>query len=66
MTAEQKTSLLMVRCPHCGRKAPYKGNPDRPFCSDRCRKIDLGAWADEDYRIPGPAAVDDELADRNN
>jgi len=30
-----------------------EGNPDRPFCSPKCRLIDLGRWAGEDYRIPG-------------
>jgi endogenous inhibitor of DNA gyrase (YacG/DUF329 family) len=29
------------------------GNPYRPFCSERCKLIDLGAWADESHRIPG-------------
>ena len=43
-------------CPTCGEPAEWEGNPDRPFCSDRCRMIDLGRWASEDYRIPiGPA-----------
>lgn len=42
-----------VKCPSCGREAPYDaGNPFRPFCSERCRLIDLGAWASEQYRIP--------------
>jgi hypothetical protein len=53
-----------VRCPICRREVAWEGNPHRPFCSDRCRVIDLGAWADERYRIPGePApseAADDE------
>jgi endogenous inhibitor of DNA gyrase (YacG/DUF329 family) len=31
----------------------WKNNPHRPFCSDRCRLIDLGAWGQERYRIPG-------------
>jgi len=44
-------------CPVCGRPALWEGNPSRPFCSERCRLIDLGAWVDEAYRIPGrPAA----------
>jgi hypothetical protein len=42
-----------VKCPVCGREAAWEGNPDRPFCSERCRLIDLGAWADERYKIPG-------------
>ena len=53
-----------VRCPICRREVAWEGNPHRPFCSDRCRVIDLGAWADERYRIPGEPgpseAADDE------
>jgi endogenous inhibitor of DNA gyrase (YacG/DUF329 family) len=42
-----------VRCPTCRRETPWAGNPHRPFCSDRCRLLDLAAWADERYRIAG-------------
>jgi hypothetical protein len=31
---------------------PWEGNPFRPFCSERCKMIDLGAWAGEEFRIP--------------
>ena len=42
-----------VICPRCKEKALYsKDNPFRPFCSERCKLIDLGAWADESYRVP--------------
>jgi endogenous inhibitor of DNA gyrase (YacG/DUF329 family) len=42
-----------VACPSCGAQAPYSPeNPWRPFCSERCRTNDLGAWASETYRIP--------------
>jgi hypothetical protein len=45
----------IVRCPHCGQAAPYTpDNPTRPFCSLRCRSIDLGAWAAEGYRVTAP------------
>jgi endogenous inhibitor of DNA gyrase (YacG/DUF329 family) len=44
---------MMVRCPHCGNPAEYKPeNSFRPFCSERCKLIDLGQWADESYRVP--------------
>ena len=40
-------------CPTCGKRAPYSlENPYRPFCSERCKLIDLGQWATENYRIP--------------
>ncbi|WP_432721939.1 DNA gyrase inhibitor YacG [Jeongeupia wiesaeckerbachi] len=43
----------IVNCPQCGEPAIYgPDNPFRPFCSRRCRLIDLGQWADEQYRIP--------------
>ena len=46
-------------CPTCGRPAEWENNPDRPFCSDRCRLLDLGAWADERYVVETDGAEDD-------
>jgi uncharacterized protein len=40
-----------MRCPIC-KKEVALGEPDFPFCSERCRLIDLGRWAAEEYRIP--------------
>lgn len=40
-------------CPVCTKEAAWRGNPFRPFCSERCRTIDLGKWASGEYRIPG-------------
>jgi len=37
------------------------GSPFRPFCSQRCKLVDLGAWADERYRIAAVEPDDDEL-----
>jgi hypothetical protein len=40
-------------CPQCGNASSLTpDNPARPFCSERCRLIDLGAWADGSYSIP--------------
>lgn len=48
-----------VKCPTCGKLTPWsKENPWRPFCSERCRLIDLGAWAGEDHRIPADTPHD--------
>ena len=44
---------LTVKCPTCRKETPWGNNPHRPFCSERCRLVDLGAWAQERYRIPG-------------
>lgn len=42
-----------VKCPQCGLLALYSPeNPARPFCSDRCKLIDLGEWASEGYKVP--------------
>jgi len=43
----------IVNCPQCGAHVVWDAsNPYRPFCSERCKMIDLGAWAAESYRIP--------------
>lgn len=42
-----------VRCPTCQGPSVWSAeNPYKPFCSERCRLIDLGAWANEEYRVP--------------
>lgn len=41
----------LARCPQCGKERPWEGNLYRPFCSKRCKLIDLGAWIDEAYII---------------
>ena len=43
----------VVRCPICRAEASWEENPHRPFCSERCRLIDLGAWPEGRYRVPG-------------
>ncbi|MFB2538303.1 MULTISPECIES: DNA gyrase inhibitor YacG [unclassified Acinetobacter] len=40
-----------LNCPRCQKLTTWQDNPYRPFCSERCRLIDLGAWANEDYKI---------------
>ena len=52
---------LWVDCPTCGGKSLYAPeNRFRPFCSERCRQIDLGAWAAEDFRMPTEAPPDED------
>jgi endogenous inhibitor of DNA gyrase (YacG/DUF329 family) len=46
-----------VRCPVCKKEKTWKDNPFRPFCSERCRLIDLGKWASEEYRISGEKKI---------
>lgn len=42
-----------MHCPLCRAETTWEGNPTRPFCSERCKLIDLGHWATERYRIAG-------------
>ncbi len=44
--------MPLVKCPRCGQPAGWKDNPARPFCSERCKLIDFGAWANEEYSVP--------------
>ena len=51
----------IVRCPTCDRVVEWSaGSPWRPFCSERCKLIDLGAWASEQRSIPGNEAEAEE------
>ena len=43
---------MRVKCPHCGRETEYEGNEFRPFCSERCKLLDFGGWAEENYKLP--------------
>jgi len=50
-----------VPCPTCRRPALFApANPWRPFCSERCRGVDLGAWANESYRVEVPPGREDD------
>ena len=52
-----------VNCPVCGAVVPWAPESQyRPFCSNRCRKIDLGAWANDEYKIPAAPGDPDEEA----
>lgn len=49
-------SPTRVKCPTCGREIEWsERSPFRPFCSERCKLIDLGAWLSEQRGIPGDA-----------
>jgi hypothetical protein len=51
-----------VRCPTCRRDVDWDAAPFRPFCSERCRLIDLGAWLTEQHAIAGDSATTQEAA----
>jgi hypothetical protein len=44
---------MKTKCPTCKKKTVWENNPYRPFCSERCKLLDLGAWAAEKYWIKG-------------
>ncbi|HEU4624249.1 MAG TPA: DNA gyrase inhibitor YacG [Steroidobacteraceae bacterium] len=55
----------LVKCPTCGRQIEWsEQNPFRPFCSERCRLIDLGAWLSEQRAIPGESVPSSDEAPR--
>lgn len=59
---------MIIRCPVCKKETTWEENPFRPFCSDRCRLMDLGKWAAGEYRIEGeekPSEEDGE-AEKND
>ena len=47
---------MLIRCPTCRRELPNAPEtyPHRPFCSARCKSVDLGRWLDEEYKISSP------------
>jgi hypothetical protein len=50
---------LSRQCPQCAQHVTWPETPTYPFCSERCRLIDLGVWASGEYRIPGEQVSDD-------
>ena len=62
LNAVSSNATATVACPQCGADVEWgEQSPYRPFCSKRCRLIDLGDWLDERHQIPGePAWVDPE------
>lgn len=55
----QQPAKRIVPCPYCGQPVPWgPESRHRPFCSERCKLIDLGQWATEQYRIPNEADPD--------
>ncbi|MGD8567753.1 MAG: DNA gyrase inhibitor YacG [Gammaproteobacteria bacterium] len=59
--------VKIVKCPTCEREVEWStDNPWRPFCSERCKLIDLGEWASESHRIAGDTADDFALPDQGD
>jgi endogenous inhibitor of DNA gyrase (YacG/DUF329 family) len=58
-------SFLLMKCPNCGKPTVWQDNPHRPFCSERCKLIDFGKWADEEYRVPAETSQPFESANED-
>ncbi|PYS27176.1 MAG: DNA gyrase inhibitor YacG [Acidobacteria bacterium] len=54
----------MRKCPTCGKPVEGQENPWRPFCSERCKLIDFGRWANEEYRVPSQHINPPEVTER--
>ena len=54
---------MEIHCPRCQQVVAKEGNPYWPFCSERCKLLDLGAWAKEEYRVPGSDIVSAEVVE---
>ena len=61
MSARPKARVAAGACPECGKPADPA---HRPFCSDRCRRVDLNRWLSGGYAIPGEPADPDDLPPR--
>lgn len=58
----KNTSPIIVKCPRCGKSVHWaESEKHRPFCSERCKLIDLGEWASESNVIPGEPIVTELL-----
>jgi len=59
-SVDDSRTAKIFPCPVCRKITRYNtDNPYRPFCSERCRMIDLGQWLEEDYRVAGEQAAPD-------
>lgn len=52
--------MLSVKCPQCKKEFNYYSSEFRPFCSEKCRLIDLGQWLSESYSVPAQKMTPEE------
>ncbi|MGQ9571229.1 MAG: DNA gyrase inhibitor YacG [Thermodesulfovibrionales bacterium] len=57
---------MKIICPTCKKKTTWEENPWRPFCSERCKLIDLGKWVSEEYRIEGEKVKSEEQSTKSS
>lgn len=64
---DKPAATRVVACPHCGKPVEWsEKSPWKPFCSERCRMVDLGEWFDESHAIPGESADEDGRQNRSD
>ncbi|MFC1549360.1 DNA gyrase inhibitor YacG [Nitrospirota bacterium] len=51
---------MKIVCPICKAETTWEENPDRPFCSKRCRLMDLGKWVSQEYKVQGEGLDESE------
>jgi uncharacterized protein len=62
MNSSKRGSVKIVKCPQCGGESIFaSSNVYRPFCSERCKNIDFGAWASESFRMETDTPPDDQV-----
>lgn len=54
---------MRITCPVCKKFTTWEENPYRPFCSERCRLVDLGKWVEGEYRVEGDEVLPSETED---
>lgn len=58
--------LLKVKCPQCDTQFSYYESENRPFCSERCKMVDLGHWFEESYKVPDKEVAQPETKKNEN
>lgn len=56
--------ILKVKCPHCEKEFNYYSSKFRPFCSERCKMVDLGQWLTESYKVSSKENLSEEDIDK--
>jgi uncharacterized protein len=56
----------MHKCPTCNKQVEWEDNPFRPFCSERCKLVDLSKWVSEEYRVPGRPVPGEAVEDNED
>lgn len=57
---------MKIKCPYCNNDTTWEENPNRPFCSERCKLLDLGKWASGEYVIESDLKDESASSEREN